>query len=432
MEGVNSTPDTAAADNSQDSSRPHAPGMPVVTVIGDGQLARMMQTAAIELGQSLRLLAGSTDSSAAQVIADIVIGDYTNLDDLRRVTEGAVAMTFDHEHVPTEHLRALSAEGLSVQPGPDALIHAQDKLIMRQRLAEAGVPVPEFTEINSVADAEAFAAEVGEVCLKARRGGYDGHGVWFPSESELAPLVEKLLADDVPLMAERKMNLVRELSAMSARTPSGQAAAWPVVESVQRDGICVEAVQPAPNLSAELAAEAQELSLRVARGLNVTGVLAVELFEVLDDEGKPAIFVNELAMRPHNTGHWTQDGCVTSQFEQHLRAVVDYPLGSVAPTAPVTVMANILGGETDPEMAVPERFAQVWKRFPEAKIHWYGKGWRAGRKIGHVNLCGADGSAAGIERTRREAALAANFVVNAVWADGWRGEDTDGVADGEK
>ena len=405
MEDVNSTPD-----------------MPVVAVIGDGQLARMMQTAAVELGLPLRLLAGSTDSSAAQVIADVVVGDYTNLDDLRRVTSGATAMTFDHEHVPTEHLRALAADGMSVQPGSDALIHAQDKLIMRQRLAEAGAPVPEFTAVESVADVQAFAEQVGDVCLKARRGGYDGHGVWFPSAEELAPLVEKLLADGVPLMVERKMNLVRELSAMSARTPSGESLAWPVVESVQRDGICVEAVQPAPNLSAELAAEAQDLSLRVARGLDVTGVLAVELFEVLDDDGKPAIFVNELAMRPHNTGHWTQDGCVTSQFEQHLRAVADYPLGSVAPTAAVTVMANILGGETDPGMPVHERFAEVWRRFPEAKIHWYGKGWRAGRKIGHVNLCGNDGSAAGVEKTRREAALAANFVVNAVWADGYRGE----------
>ncbi|MFP7365014.1 5-(carboxyamino)imidazole ribonucleotide synthase [Corynebacterium callunae] len=390
----------------------HAPGMPVVAVIGDGQLARMMQTAAIELGQSLRVLAGAPDSSAAQVAADVVLGDYTNIDDLRRAIAGADVMTFDHEHVPTEHLRQLISEGVNVQPGPDALVNAQDKLVMRKRLRELGAPVPPFIAIGNVEDAVGFFDAVdGQVCLKARRGGYDGKGVWFPAtKDELAQLVEKLLGAGTALMAEKKVALVRELSAMVARTPSGVTQAWPVVESVQRNGVCAEAVAPAPNLSAELQEATRALAERIASELGVTGVLAVELFETLDANGQPEISVNELAMRPHNTGHWTQDGCVTSQFEQHLRAVLDYPLGSTETLAPVTVMANVLGADTDPEQPMAQRMQEVWRRYPEAKIHLYGKGHRPGRKIGHVNMVGQD-----VAQVRADALAAAHYLVHASW-----------------
>ena len=150
----------------------------------------------------------------------------------------------------------------------------------------------------------------------------------------------------------------------------------------------------------------------VAESLGVTGVLAVELFAFTNDAGEEDVAINELAMRPHNTGHWAQDGCVTSQFEQHLRAVLDYPLGSTTPTAPVTVMANVLGAEEDPEMPMAQRAVEVHRRFPQAKIHLYGKGHRPGRKIGHVNLIGQDA-----EQTRHEARLAAGFLVNARWDD---------------
>lgn len=387
----------------------HAPGMPVVAVIGDGQLARMMQTEAIELGQSVRLLAGARDASASQVAADVVLGDYTNIDDLRRALKGADVMTFDHEHVPTEHLRQLIAEGVNVQPGPDALVNAQDKLVMRRRLQELGAPVPPFAAIEQVSDAQAFFDEVdGQVCVKARRGGYDGHGVWFPaSKEELTELVDKLLNAGTALMAEQKVKLARELSAMVARTPSGETAAWPVVESVQRGGVCAEAVAPAPNLSSELQESTRALAERIATELGVTGVLAVELFE--DTEGD--ISVNELAMRPHNTGHWTQDGCVTSQFEQHLRAVLDYPLGSTDTLAPVTVMANVLAAAEDPVEPMARRMAQVWQRYPGAKIHLYGKGFRPGRKIGHINMVGTDA-----DTVRADATAAANYLVNATWA----------------
>ncbi|WP_257203268.1 5-(carboxyamino)imidazole ribonucleotide synthase [Corynebacterium cystitidis] len=384
--------------------------MTIVTVIGDGQLARMMQTEAIELGIHLRLLAGAKDASAAQVIPDTVIGDYTNLYDLKAVAEGVV--TFDHEHVPTQHLHALIDEGVAVHPGPDALVHAQDKLVMRTKLREIGAPVPEFTAVESAEQALQFWDTVdGQVCLKATRGGYDGHGVWFPgSRQECESLVVKLLGGGVPLMAERKVAFTRELSAMVARTPSGQTRTWSVVESIQRDGICVEAIAPAQGLSDKLGTYCQELATRIACELGVTGVMAVELFELNDDTGHPTVSVNELAMRPHNTGHWTQDGCLTSQFEQHLRAVADLPLGSVDRTAPVTVMANVLGGETDPEMPMDQRVAEVMRRHPQAIIHLYGKSWRAGRKIGHVNVRGHD-----VNSAREIAQAAAHFLVTARW-----------------
>lgn len=417
---TNSTSDSAAALTAAQHPA-HADGVPVVAVIGDGQLARMMQTEAIELGQSIRLLAGSPDASAAQVCADVIIGDYHVWKDVERTVAGAQAVTFDHEHVPTEFLNKLTEMGYSVQPQPSALLYAQDKLLMRQRLEELGAPVPAYAAIESVQDAEAFFDRVdGAVCLKARRGGYDGHGVWFPKDREdLRTLVDELLGKDVPLMAERKVALVRELSAMCARTPSGEVKAWPVLESMQRDGICVEAICPAPGLSDELASAAEKLSVTIASELGVTGALAVELFETVDADGNPEIYVNELAMRPHNTGHWSQDGCETSQFEQHLRAVADMPLGSTRPTAPVTVMVNTLGGEEASDVPIAQRFAKVWRRFPSVKIHWYGKDWRPGRKLGHVNLCGYDASAEGIAETRRIANLAAGYVVDGVWADGY-------------
>ncbi|HIW96110.1 MAG TPA: 5-(carboxyamino)imidazole ribonucleotide synthase [Candidatus Corynebacterium gallistercoris] len=398
-------------------SSAHAPGIPIVTIIGDGQLARMMHQAGIELGLSSRILAGSRDSSAAQVAQDVVVGDYTNREDVMAVAAGSDAVTFDHEHVPNEFLNDLIAQGLNVQPQPEALINAQDKLVMRKRLRELGAPVPPFAAIESAEDiAGFFEATGGAVCLKARRGGYDGKGVWFPASAEEATrLVTDLIAQGVPLMAERKEQLVRELSAMVARTPSGQTVTWPVVESVQEEGICVEATAPAPNTPGFLLEKAERLAKDIAEDLGVTGVLAVELFETTDELGQPEIVVNELAMRPHNTGHWTQDGCTTSQFEQHLRAVLDRPLGSTAPLAPVTVMANVLGGEEDPEMPMTQRMDAVWRRFPNAKIHVYGKDWRPRRKIGHVNMTGTDAPA-----VRKDARLAAEFLVTAQWADGWK------------
>ena len=362
-------------------------GLPVVGMVGAGQLAQMTHQAAISLGQSLRVLAASPGDSAALVAHDVVFGDHTSYDDLAGFAAGCDVVTFDHEHVPTGHLRRLVAAGYAVRPGPDALVHAQDKQVMRERLAALGMPVPRWAPVASAGDVERFAARVGwPLVAKASRGGYDGRGIWVcPSIAAVTPLLDA----GVPLLLEELVPLRRELAAVVARSPFGQGAAWPVVETVQRDGICVEVLAPAPGLSAELAAQAQEMALVLARELGVAGVLAVELFETPDGR----VLVNELAMRPHNSGHWTIEGSLTSQFEQHLRAVLDYPLGATTPTAPVVVMANILAaGEPAPGQGpgLDERVHHCAARWPAVKVHLYGKEPRPGRKIGHVTALGED------------------------------------------
>jgi 5-(carboxyamino)imidazole ribonucleotide synthase len=369
---------------------------PTLAVIGGGQLARMMAQPAIALGLPLRLLAEADGVSAAQVIPDHLVGDYRDLDTLVKVTDGCAVVTFDHEHVPTEHLHALADLGLAVRPGPEALVHAQDKAVMRSRLAELDVPCPRNAMVGSVAEIEAF----GFPCvLKRTRGGYDGKGVWFvrtPADCEEP--VRAAVESGVGLLAEELVDFRRELAALVARAPSGQAAAYPVVQSTQRDGICREVVAPAPGLDGQLAAQAQELALRIAGALDVTGVLAVELFETADGR----VLVNELAMRPHNTGHWTQDGAVTSQFENHLRAVMDLPLGSPAARAPWTVMVNILGGPTEAGRLY-DGYPHALARDPFLRVHLYGKELRPGRKVGHVNAYGDDLDDC-LERARHAAA----------------------------
>ncbi|WP_435405708.1 5-(carboxyamino)imidazole ribonucleotide synthase [Mycolicibacterium parafortuitum] len=387
---------------------------PVVAMIGGGQLARMTAQAAIALGQTLRVLAVRSDESAAQVTPDVVLGSHTDLDALRRVAKGATAFTFDHEHVPTEHLEALVADGVNVAPPPGALVHAQDKLLMRRRLSELGAPVPRFAEVTSVQDAVAFSEQAGgPAVIKTVRGGYDGRGVVIAADTdEVRSTVERYLADGVPVMIEERVAMRRELAALVARSPFGQGAAWPVVETVQRDGICVTVLAPAPELSEELGSAASELALRIASSLGVVGVLAVELFETVD--GK--LLVNELAMRPHNSGHWTMDGARTSQFEQHLRAVLDYPLGDTSALAP-TVMGNVLGAPETPEMSMDERVHHLFARMPDAKVHLYGKEERPGRKIGHVNIVG--GPAESMTSLRERAERAAHWLSHAQWTDGW-------------
>ncbi|WP_085096458.1 5-(carboxyamino)imidazole ribonucleotide synthase [Mycobacterium paraense] len=388
---------------------------PSVAMVGGGQLARMTHQAAIALGQTLRVLATDPGESAAQVAPDVVIGSHTELEDLRRVAAGAEVLTFDHEHVPTELLEKLVAEGVNVAPPPQALVHAQDKLVMRRRLEALGAPVPRYAEIRSVDELDAFAQRMGgPVVVKAVRGGYDGRGVRMARDPEHArEIAESFLADGVPVMAEEQVNMRRELSALVARSPFGQGAAWPVVETVQRDGICVQVIAPAPDLSDDAAATAQRLALRLAAELGVVGVLAVELFETSDGD----LLVNELAMRPHNSGHWTMDGARTSQFEQHLRAVLDYPLGDTDAIAPVTVMANVLGAPRQPAMSTDERLHHLFARMPDARVHLYGKAERPGRKIGHINFLGAD--PAELPRLRERAELAAHWLSHGQWTDGW-------------
>ncbi|MET8082717.1 5-(carboxyamino)imidazole ribonucleotide synthase [Micromonospora sp. NPDC005197] len=381
-------------------------GLPVVGMVGGGQLARMTHQAAIALGQSLRVLASAPDDGAALVAADVQYGDHTDLAALRTFAKGCDVVTFDHEHVPNEHIRTLAAEGVTLYPPADALLHAQDKRVMRERLTELGAPNPVWRPVSEPADLVGFGEQVGwPVVLKAARGGYDGRGVWMVDDATQATeLATTLLAGGTRLIVEERVPLRRELAVQVARSPFGQVAAYPVVETVQRDGINVEVLAPAPGLDEELAVAAQQLAIDLATALGVVGLLAVELFEVRDDAGRPAIVVNELAMRPHNSGHWTIEGARTSQFEQHLRAVLDYPMGDTALTAPVVVMANVLGGEPG-GMSIDERLHHLFAAEPGAKVHLYGKQVRPGRKIGHVTVLGDD-----LDDVRARAARAARWL----------------------
>jgi 5-(carboxyamino)imidazole ribonucleotide synthase len=351
-------------------------GLPQVGMVGGGQLARMTHQAAIALGLSLHVLAESADDSAALVVANFDIGRPDDDEALARFAKSCDVVTFDHEHVPQPQLRALEAAGVVVRPSSSALVHAQDKLVQRRKLAELGVPVPEFAEVHTPEDVTTFAEAHGwPVVIKAMRGGYDGRGVWIISEP-----IDALPGPDV--YVEQKVPLVHELAVQVARRPSGEMRAWPVVETVQEDGICVEVIAPAPRISPALAMEAGRIGGQIAEALDVTGVLAVELFEA-----PGGLLVNELAMRPHNSGHWSIDGSQTSQFEQHLRAVLDWPLGDTSTKAPVTVMVNLLGGDhTDFATTLPATLAAL----SDVSVHLYGKQPRPGRKLGHVTALGDD------------------------------------------
>ena len=363
-----------------------------------------MAPAATALGFELRVLAESGDVSAVSAVSASPVGDYKDLETLLEFSEGLDVMTFDHEHVPTGHLRALQEAGVNVQPGPDALVHAQDKLVMRAAIDRLELPNPAWASVDGVSDLVEFGDRTGwPVVLKTPRGGYDGKGVRIVGSPEEAVGTADWFAAMSPLLAEAKVDFTRELSALVARTPDGEARAWPVAHTIQVDGVCDEVIAPALDISVEVAAAAEDAALRIAGELGVTGVLAVELFET---PGVGAGFlINELAMRPHNTGHWTQDGAVTSQFEQHLRAVLNLPLGATDALAPVTVMKNFLGGDNqDLYSAFPLALASE----PAAKVHCYGKSVRPGRKIGHVNLVGT--STAEVDSVRRRATMVANII----------------------
>jgi 5-(carboxyamino)imidazole ribonucleotide synthase len=360
-------------------------------MVGGGQLARMTAAAAIGLGATFRVLATSESESAALVTHDVTVGSHLSLSDLSKFAGQCDVITFDHEHVPAAHLEELASAGTLVRPGPAALRFTQDKLAMRTRLAGLGAPVPRFAPVSSPAEVTEFTQGKWPAVLKAISGGYDGKGVWVVRSAAEAA---EVLSHGVAVMAEEFVPFRRELAAQVARSASGQGAAYPVVETVQVDGICREVIAPAPGLQADLAIEAQELALRIASSLEVVGLLAVELFET-----PRGLLVNELAMRPHNSGHWTIDGALTSQFEQHLRAVLDLPLGAPSSAIPggCTVMANLLGGN-DPD--VYDRYLHVMAADPGVKVHFYGKGVRPGRKIGHVTVVGRPEDSADLLRDR--------------------------------
>ena len=353
-------------------------------MIGGGQLARMSAPAAAALGVHLRVLVESDEAPAAQVVVDAPVGAAKDPYAVRGALDGADVLTFEHEHIPSGMLRVLEEEGESVQPGSLALVHAQDKVVMRRAMDDLGVVNPQWTEAQTLGDVAGFLEQHGgEAVAKTPRGGYDGKGVRVISS---AHEIEDWLEDGLVLL-EEKVDFVRELAVLIARRPSGEIAIYPVVETIQRNGVCSEVVAPAPDMDLDVEQEAIAAAKAVAEGLNVTGVLAVELFERAEpDADGNRVAVNELAMRPHNSGHWTIEGAVTSQFENHLRAVLDLPLGDTAPLAKWAVMANILGGSREDLAAgVPGALVDA-----DAKVHLYGKAVRPGRKVGHVTVIGDD------------------------------------------
>jgi 5-(carboxyamino)imidazole ribonucleotide synthase len=369
-------------------------------MVGAGQLARMTFQASIPLGVGFRVLAAEPGESAAQVCPGTRLGEYRDLDDLLSFAAGCDVVTFDHEHVPGQHLAALEKAEVPLRPGAEALRFAQDKLAMRERLTALGVRCPRYAPVAGLDDVTAFAAGSGwPVVLKAVSGGYDGRGVWVCGTPEQAA---EVLAHGLALIAEEHVGFDRELAGLVARSPHNQGAAYPVVQTVQSDGVCREVLAPAPGLPARRAEEAQRLALTLAEELGVTGLLAVEFFETAS-----GLLVNELAMRPHNSGHWTIEGARTSQFEQHLRAVLDLPLGAPDAVAAQVVMANMFGGaelahtgfaSTGPDAY--SRYEHVMANDPGIKVHLYGKAARPGRKIGHVTVLGRAGDDIGELRAR--------------------------------
>lgn len=347
----------------------------VVGVVGGGQLARMMIPAAQALGIELRVLAEQEGSSAR--LAASAVGDYRDWETLKAFAQSVDVVTFDHEHVPTELLSQLESAGVKVRPGPGSLQFAQDKALMRERLSECDVPLPRWTLASSAREIDDFIeSESGQAIAKTPRGGYDGKGVRVISGSH--DVVDWLESGSVLL--EQKVAFRREIAQLVARRPSGGMRVFPLVQTVQENGVCAEAVAPAPGADESRVAEAARIGRTIAEQLEVTGVLAVELFET--DDG--TLVVNELAMRPHNSGHVFTEGAVTSQFEQHLRAIVDWPLGEVSLRDEWAVMVNLFGD------AGNERIYAALEHSPEVRVHAYGKEPRLGRKAGHVVVSGSD------------------------------------------
>ncbi|NMX00593.1 5-(carboxyamino)imidazole ribonucleotide synthase [Mobiluncus mulieris] len=361
---------------------------PVVACIGAGQLARMMATAAGELGMALRVMANSADDPAALVLPEtqVIVGSPADTAALSRLLAGASVLTFEHELIPDTVFDQAAAAGVAVHPRREALVYAKDKLAMRRRLGELGLPMPAWVEGDDIDG----VAQLGKHCgwplvAKVTHGGYDGRGVEFVTNLFDYQEWRERLDSGTQCLVEQRVPFTRELAVLGARRPSGEMRIWPVVQTWQESGQCAAVLQAPHETETKVFAQAEAIARRVAAELDVTGVFAVELFEVQSPSGKSQLYINELAMRPHNSGHWTQDGCVTSQFEQHLRAVLDLPLGATTPTAPVTAMANVLGSALeDPGQAA----ATVMDRYPNVKIHLYRKGNRPGRKLGHVNVCG--------------------------------------------
>jgi len=368
---------------------------PVVAMVGAGQLARMTHQAAIALGVRLRVLAAGPGDPAVTAGAGHLVGDPDRIDDLRALAAGADVVSFDHEQIPPEALAALEAEGVPLAPPAAAKLLAQDKLHARRTLAAAGFPVPPFADARTPADVAAFAARAGwPLIAKTPRGGYDGRGVWPVGDLDAAAAALREHPDG--LLLEPELAIERELAVLVARTAGGERVVYPVAETVQQDAMLREVVAPAP-VAPDVAAAARELAVAIADAIGATGVLAVELFLTAD-----GLLVNELALRPHNSGHYTIEGCVTSQFEQHLRAVLGWPLGQPDLVAPAVATVNVVG---PPDGSDPRSRIDAALAVPGAHVHLYDKASRPGRKLGHVTVAGSALGAARAAAHRAAAAL---------------------------
>ncbi len=343
---------------------------PTIGVIGAGQLARMMVAPATDLGVNLKVFAVTPDDSAAQV-CDYVLGNYKDFAAVLAFAESVDVLTFEHEQVPQSVIRNLEVAGIKVYPRSDSFIFSQDKFAMREKMASLALPNPLYERFDGGVPSLPFP-----LIAKAPTGGYDGRGVWLVHSQE------ELDALPTPLLLEEKLDFDQEIAIMVARSPHGQAATWSPTLTIQEDGICTTTVTPVPDISDDLSIRASEIALKIAAGINLVGVMAVELFQIGDK-----FIINELALRPHNSGHWSIEGSVTSQFEQHLRAILDLPLGQTSRTAEWAVMGNILGAEKT-DMYRP--YLHLMARTPALKFHHYRKEVKPGRKIGHVTLCGDD------------------------------------------
>ena len=350
--------------------------MKKIGVVGGGQLARMMIPAAINLGIDLQVFAEADQSPAT--LAATVVGDFRDPGEVVNFSRNLDVLTFDHEHVPTEVLREVEKTGVPIFPSADALTLTHNKIVMRERLEKLGIAQPRWSVIGEQTDRKTALAGVGGFPFVAKKpvGGYDGKGVRVV---EAWSEIEDWLAEG-PLLLEEKVPFARELALISARRPGGEWVPWLPVETRQKKGVCSEVIAPAPNLDETTISEAEALERAIADGIGIVGVLAVEVFQLPNG----SLVVNELAMRPHNSGHVFTELSRTSQFEQHLRAVADLPLGATDLLQPRGVMVNLFGGiKTDSK-------ARAWTLAPEAKIHDYGKSPRPGRKVGHVVVVGAD------------------------------------------
>ena len=350
---------------------------PRVGVIGAGQLARMMVPPAVDLGISLSLFAGSSQESGAQV-APHIVGSLSDTEAVLEWASKCDVVTFEHELISQELIAAIAQSGVKVFPSAESFIYSQNKLAMRRKMEELELPNPKWEEFDGTSCEIEFP-----LIAKSIAGGYDGRGVFVIQDlEELQGLRERSGAN---LLIEEKLTFDYEIAVMVARSPHGQAATWAPTLTVQRDGICTQTITPVPDLSEALATEVAQIALRIAQGIDLVGVMAVEIFVVGDH-----LIINELALRPHNSGHWSIEGSVTSQFEQHLRAVLDLPLGDTSLVAEYAVMGNVIGIETDKSKDLYRPYLHLMARIPGLKVHQYMKELRPGRKVGHVTLLGSN------------------------------------------